>query len=252
MLLILGAIIGFVASFLSTLLGGGAGLIATPAFFYIVVHTYGVQSAMQVALATCCGMSVCLSVIATYKHWRKGNIVIGELKYYLIALAIGAVVGALIVKSIDTALLKYIFSGVLILSGIWMILHNDSKIIKLPMIIAYPICTICGALSIIATSTTFVTMFFIKTGIEIKKAVSIASICVLISSSIATTMLIYGVNIDVANTFGYVSIPLLLSSAPFSVLGSLLAVRYLGVISPILLKRLFIVLMFVSAIVMAL
>ncbi len=70
MLLILGAVIGFVASFLSTLLGGGAGLIATPAFFYIIVHTYGADSAMQVALATCCGMSICLSVIATYKHWR--------------------------------------------------------------------------------------------------------------------------------------------------------------------------------------
>lgn len=74
MLFILGAIIGLFSSFVSTLLGGGAGLIATPALYYIIVHTYGASSAMQVALATCCGMSICLSLIATYKHYRKGNI----------------------------------------------------------------------------------------------------------------------------------------------------------------------------------
>ena len=48
MLFILGAIIGLFSSFVSTLLGGGAGLIATPAFFYIIVHIYGADSAMQV------------------------------------------------------------------------------------------------------------------------------------------------------------------------------------------------------------
>lgn len=252
MLLILGAIVGFVASFISTLLGGGAGLIATPAFYYIILHTYGSNSAMQIALATCCGMSICLSVIATYKHQRKGNINFGELRYYLIALAIGAVIGGLIVKHIDTNLLKHIFSMILVLSGIWMILHNDSKVVKLSAKVAYPVCSACGVLSILATSTTFVTMFFIKIGVDIKKAISIASVCVLISSSIATTMLVYGVNVDVPNTYGYLSMPLLLSAIPFSVIGSLLAVKYLGIISPKLLKILFIALMFVSAVVMVL
>ncbi|QLE79979.1 sulfite exporter TauE/SafE family protein [Francisella sp. Scap27] len=252
MLIILGALIGFIASFVSTLLGGGAGLIATPAFFYIILHTYGADFAMQIALATCCGMSVCLSLVATYKHLRRGNIQIGELKYYLIALAIGSVVGGVLVKHIDTALLKHIFSVILILSGIWMILHNDSKIVKLPGTVAYPVCGLCGVLSVLATSTTFATMFFIKIGVEIRKAISIASVCVVINSTIATFMLVYGIKVNIPQTFGYISLPLLLSSAPFSIIGSLLAVRYLGVISPVLLKRLFIVLMFVSAVIMAL
>ena len=93
---------------------------------------------------------------------------------------------------------------------------------------------------------------FIIGQIQAKKAVSIASVCVVISSSIATFLLVVGIDVDVPNTFGYISMPLLLSSAPFSVIGSLVAVRYLGVISPVLLKRLFIILMFVSAVVMAL
>lgn len=36
----------------------------------------------------------------------------------------------------DTQLLKHIFAVTLVLSGIWMILHNDSKIVQLPAKIA--------------------------------------------------------------------------------------------------------------------
>ncbi|AIT09337.1 hypothetical protein LO80_04710 [Candidatus Francisella endociliophora] len=252
MLLVLGAIVGFVASFISTLLGGGAGLIATPAFYYIALHIYGPQYAMQIALATCYGMSVCLSLVATYKHQRKGNIAFGELKYYLIFLAIGTIIGAFIVRHINTELLKYIFSTLLILSGIWMILHNDSKVINPPEKVKYFVSAICGTLGVLATSTTFTTMFFIKIGTELKKAISIASVCVLITSSLATVIVVFGVNIDVPNTYGYVSIPMLLASGIFGIIGSLLAVRFLGFISPKILKILFIVLMFVSGIVMLL
>lgn len=252
MLLILGAIVGFIASFMSTLLGGGAGLIATPAFYYIALHTYGSQYAMQIALATCYSMSVCLSVVATYKHQRKGNIAFGEFKYYLVFLAIGTVIGAFIVKHINTDMLKYIFSFLLLASGIWMILHNDSKIINPPEKTKYFVSTICGMLSVLATSTTFTTMFFIKTGTELKKAISVASVCVLITSSIATVIVVYGVNIDIPNTYGYLSIPMFLASGIFGIVGSLLAVRFLGFISPKILKILFIALMFVSGVIMLL
>ncbi len=252
MVIILGGIIGLVASFISTLLGGGAGLIATPAFFYIIVHTYGSHDAMKIALATTCAMSICLSFIATYKHLKKGNIDIGELKYYLLFLALGSVIGGFIVKNIDASMLKHIFASILFLSGIWMLLHNDTKIIKMPRIIEYAISSLCGLLSVLATSTTFATMFFIKIGTEIKKAISISSVCVMINSSIATVILIYCINTDVPNTYGYVSIPLLLSSAPFAFIGSIMAIKYLSVISPKVLKWLFIALMFVSALVMSL
>ncbi|ASG68669.1 hypothetical protein CDV26_09945 [Francisella halioticida] len=250
MLLILGAIVGFVAGFISTLLGGGAGLVAVPAFYYIIVHTYGSSFAMQIALATCCGMSIFLSLIATYKHYRKGNIHLGKLKYYLIYLAIGAILGSIIAKYINTDLLKMIFAILLFGSGIWMILHNDNKIVKLPRSARYGIFSFCGVISVLASSTTFATMFFIKIGTDIKKAVAITSVCVFINALIATFVLTYGININVPSTFGYLNVPLLISSGLLSLIGSLLAVNYLGVISPKLLRSLFIVLMFVSGIIM--
>jgi len=252
MLLILGALIGFVSSFIAALLGGGAGLIATPAFYYIALHTYGPEYAMQIALGTCYGMSVCLSAVATYKHQRKGNIHLGQLKPYLVFLAIGSIVGAVIVRYIDANMLKYIFAILLILSGIWMIFHNDNKIVNIPKKAEYSISIFCGGIGVLATSTTFTTMFFIKIGTELKKAISIASVCVLIISSIATFVVIFGINIDVPNTYGYISIPMLITSGLFGVFGSLLGVRFLGFISPKILKVLFIALMFVSGVVMLL
>ncbi|API86215.1 sulfite exporter TauE/SafE family protein [Francisella uliginis] len=250
MLIILGAIVGFTASFISTLLGGGAGLIAVPAFYYVIVHVYGPAFAMQIALTTCFGMSVFLSLMATYKHYRKGNINLWELKYYLIYLAVGAILGAIIAKYINTGLLKIIFAFLLFGSGVWMILHNDNKIIKLPKASRYSIFGLCGILSVLASSSTFATMFFVKIGTDIKKAIAITSVCVFISAGIGTLMLTFGISVNVPSTLGYLSVPLLLSSVPFALLGSFMAVNYLGVISPKLLKSLFIVLMFVSGIIM--
>lgn len=252
LILIFGATVGFVASFISTLLGGGAGLIAIPAFFYVIAHSYGPEYGMQIALATCMAMSIILSLIAVLKHYKNNNLKIFEIRYYLVFLIIGYIVGSIIVKHIDTVLLKHIFSVILFLSGLWMLFHNDNKIVKLPGVIKYPVATICGVMSTMAASSTFVTLLFVKMGMNIKSAIANVSFCVLINSAIGASLLVYGVNIDVPNTLGYISVPLLLASIPFSIIGSLLAVNYLGIISPKLLKNMFIVLMFVSSIIMVL
>jgi uncharacterized membrane protein YfcA len=253
MLFILGAIIGLSSSFISTLLGGGSGLIAIPAFFYIVVHTYGAESAMQIALATTYAMSVFLSLIAVLKHHKNKNLNLFEIRYYIIYLIIGYILGSFIVKHIDTVILKHVFSVILLLSGLWMIFHNDKKPVKkIPSFIVYPITSICGVMSTLAASSTFVTVLFVKIGMDIKKAVANTSFCVLINASTGAILLTVGVNIDVPSTFGYISVPLLLSSIPFAIIGSLLAVKYLDVISTRFLHFLFIVLMFASAAIMLL
>ena len=207
---------------------------------------------MQIALATCMAMSIFLSLIAVLKHYKNKNLKIFEIKYYLVFLVVGYILGSIIVKHIDTVLLKYIFSIILFISGLWMVFHNDNKIVNLPVIVKYPITVICGVMSTLAASSTFVTLLFVKTGMDIKKAIINISFCVLISSLIGTFLLVYGINIDIPNTFGYISVPILAASIPFSVIGSLLAVRYLGVISPKLLKNMFIILMFISSVIMML
>lgn len=61
------------------------------------------------------------------------------------------------------------FALLLFDSGVWMILHNDNKVVKLSRSARYSIFSFCGVLSVLASSTTFATMFFIKISMDIKK-----------------------------------------------------------------------------------
>ena len=68
------------------------------------------------------------------------------------------------------------FALLLFDSGVWMILHNDNKVVKLSISGRYSIFSFCGVLSVLASSTTFATIFFIKISMDIKKAVAITSV----------------------------------------------------------------------------
>ena len=250
-IIIIGSLVGLSAGLISTLLGGGAGLIAVPAFYYIIIHNFGADFAMQISLATCGGMSLFLSLVAVYKHIRNGNIVFNKTTItYIVVFMIGAVIGTLLIKTLDTSIIKKTFSILLFLSGFWMLLHKEGNILKLPKIIESIALSICGIFSVLLTSSTFATIFFVKVGMNIKKAISLTSFCVLINSISLSFLLVYGINIDVPKTYGYMSIPLLVSSAPFAIVGSLIAVKFLTILSHQILHRLFIALMFISAIIM--
>jgi uncharacterized membrane protein YfcA len=206
---------------------------------------------MQIALATCCGMSIFLSIVAVYKHLKNKTIQFDKhLIRYLIFFFIGAVIGALLVKHLDTQLIKKIFVILLFGSGFWMLFNKDGSLLKIPRFLEYISSSICGVFSVLLTSSTFATILFVKIGMNIKKAISFTSFCVLINSTASSFILVYGINIDTPQTYGYMSIPLLVSSAPFAIIGSLVAVKFLGVLSHKTLHYLFITLMFVSAIIM--
>ncbi len=74
MVFILGALVGFVASFTSALLGGGSALITIPAFYYILVHYYTPTSLMQITIVTVSCISILIGLVSTYKHYKIGNI----------------------------------------------------------------------------------------------------------------------------------------------------------------------------------
>ncbi|APC96277.1 sulfite exporter TauE/SafE family protein [Francisella frigiditurris] len=248
MIFLLGALIGFISSFSSALLGGGSALISIPAFYYIIVNAYNTKAhAMHIAITTVCAVSMVLGLIAFYKHYKVKHITFNEIKSYLIYIALGAFVGAIIVKCLDTASLKNMFAIILFISASWMLFQKDRKAFKSRKVIENGLAGVCGFLSVVVGATTFVTMFFIKIGMEIKRAIAATSFCIFLKSMIAMIVLSYGAHTDVIDTVGYLNIPLLVSAVPFTVFGSLLAVRYLDVISPRILKELLILLMYTSS-----
>ncbi|MDE4965978.1 sulfite exporter TauE/SafE family protein, partial [Francisella tularensis subsp. holarctica] len=73
------------------------------------------------------------------KHYKKVNIDLGELKYYLLYLSIGDLKGSIIAKYINTELIKMVFAILLFGSGILMIIYKDNKVIKLTRSARYSI-----------------------------------------------------------------------------------------------------------------
>mgnify|MGYP006148831825 CR=1 FL=1 len=71
-----------------------------------------------------------------------------------------------------------------------------------------------------------------------------------IKSFVVVVVLSIGLHTNIPDTIGYVNIPLLLSAAPFTVIGSILAVKTLHMIPYKVLEIYMVVLMFVSAAVM--
>jgi len=74
MILLFGILIGFFASLISALFGGGAGLIAIPAIYWVLYH-YGSyhDHLMQITVSTSCAIAVPLGMMATLKHDKYHN-----------------------------------------------------------------------------------------------------------------------------------------------------------------------------------
>ncbi|RYE72368.1 MAG: hypothetical protein EOP19_30640 [Hyphomicrobiales bacterium] len=97
-LLALGAV-GMLAGFVDAIAGGG-GLIALPALLSAgipPIAAFGTNK-VQSVIGTC---------MAAITYWRKGFVSLPDLVPAIAATAVGAFLGAMTVKSIDTALLSY-------------------------------------------------------------------------------------------------------------------------------------------------
>jgi uncharacterized membrane protein YfcA len=100
-------LVGLVAGFVDAVAGGG-GLIAVPALLSAglpPVTAFGTNK-VQSMIGT---------AIAATTYWRKGFVSLKALAYAIPATFVGAFLGALVVKAIDTTLLGYLVPVLLIL-----------------------------------------------------------------------------------------------------------------------------------------
>ena len=158
--------------------------------------------------------------------------------------------GSFLIRSISGETFKIAFSSILFIVGAWMVFKRRSatKLRSEPLKIAVGIGG--GFLSVLTGITTFVTMYFNRTGMDVKESIAATSVCIFIKSFVVVVVLSIGLHTNIPDTIGYVNIPLLLSAAPFTVIGSILAVKTLHMIPYKVLEIYMVVLMFVSAAVM--
>lgn len=106
LLLAIGALAGLVAG----LLGVGGGIILVPAFFYAFSGLgFGGPDLMQVCLATSLATIIVTSLRSLHSHNRKGAVDWTILRGWGPGIAVGAVLGVLVVAQLRTPVLQAIF-----------------------------------------------------------------------------------------------------------------------------------------------
>lgn len=256
MLVILSMIIGFSASLVSGLFGGGSGLVTVPSIYWLLVHNYpGSEHYMQVTLATGCVMAIPLGAVATWRQFQYKNVDIETLKRLLPNLLAGSLFGAFTIDYLHSHTLTYIFSVATFLMGIWMWRFKMDVAAPFNM---RPVCyrilaALVGYLSALLGASVFTVPFLMKSGLDIRKAIGTATVMVFSYCLFIGAWFIY-LGIGELNlppqTLGFLSLPIFLSTIIPGMIASLVAVRVVNTIPRPALKAAFVCLMFVVSILM--
>lgn len=117
MLLVIGAFAGVLAG----LLGVGGGIVLVPAFFYAFSYLgYDGPQLMQVCLGTSLATIIVTSIRSVLSHNRKGAVDWRILRGWAPGIAIGAVLGVLVVAQLQTVTLQAIFGGLALIVAFYL------------------------------------------------------------------------------------------------------------------------------------
>lgn len=248
----LGSIVGFLAG----LLGIGGGLIIVPALVYLLpmVGVTG-EVVMPMALATSLGAIVITSSSAALAHHKKKNIPWQLTKPLMVAVAVGALLGAFIADALSTKALTSFFSVVVVLLACYMLLSikvtkeramPSNLVMKFFSFITGIIASLMG----IAGGAILVPMFSYF-GVPIRHSIGIATACgVMVALFGSLGYIITGFNLPNLPewSLGYVYLPALLGIVMSSSVFAPIGVKYASKLPVKTLKKFFAVFLIFVAI----
>ncbi len=114
-------VIGAFAGVLAGLLGVGGGIVLVPAFFY-AFQTLGYDGPqlMQMCLATSLATIIVTSVRSAHSHHKKGAVDWDILCSWAPGIAVGALVGMMVVSQLRSNTLQAIFGILALIVGVYM------------------------------------------------------------------------------------------------------------------------------------
>ncbi|TDE41241.1 sulfite exporter TauE/SafE family protein [Antarcticimicrobium sediminis] len=120
-MLVMLMVIGGFAGVLAGLLGVGGGIVLVPSFFYAFQTLgYGGPQLMQMCLATSLATIIVTSVRSVLSHNKKGAVVWPILRSWGPGIAMGAVLGVLVVASLRSSVLQGLFGVIGIVIGLYL------------------------------------------------------------------------------------------------------------------------------------
>lgn len=105
---------GVLAGVTTVLFGFGGGFVIVPVLYFVLLTTYGADSAvghaaMHVAVATSTSVMIFGAGMATLRHHKAGNVQWKEVRLLLGYIAVGAVPGAVAALTLSGAWVRWIF-----------------------------------------------------------------------------------------------------------------------------------------------
>jgi uncharacterized membrane protein YfcA len=112
-------VIGLAAGFLAGLLGVGGGVLMVPAMVLLLGFD------QHVAQGTSLLVIIPAALTGSYTHYRNGRLVLRDAAFLAAGGVIGAVVGSVFALSMEDQLLRRLFAGFLLISGVRILLPKD-------------------------------------------------------------------------------------------------------------------------------
>ncbi len=255
MIILYSALVGFFASCLSSIFGGGFGLLSVPAIFWIISHFYAdMPQAMQVTIATGSLCSIPLGIIASYKQIVKyKNFDAALYNKSIVFMTMGALIGAFIASIVHSDQIRYTFAIVVLIAAIWLLFFNKEKDTErhVPRSLYRGLSGFVGGISTLTGVSVFTVPFFVLCGIKIKKAIGTSTVIVFTYSSIAGIWLIcLGIpTMGISwHNFGYANLVIFASALIPCLIGGLTGAKLVHILPSQFLRKIFILMMFIVAI----
>lgn len=245
--------LGAGAGLLAGLFGVGGGLIVVPVLMY-TFQLSGISDniATHLAIGTSLATIIFTSISSAYTHYRKGNIAWHVVCWLSLGIIFGCIFGGFTASLLQGKTLKIIIGCFVLIMSIQLGFNLRPKASKsLPNIYGLAgVGLVVGWASAIfgIGGGSLVVPFLVFCSLAMQRAVAISAACGLpIAVSGALSYVYFGWNVEglPSWSFGYIYLPALIgvtaTSMIFSRLGAKLAYR----ISPVLLRRMFAVFLFI-------
>ncbi len=249
--IILFSIVGIFAGLVIGMLGSGASLLIIPSITFVLSAQHiAAHHAMQIAIGTFFAVAIVMLAVATYTHNKEKAILWRAFRSLAPGIVFGTILGGFLSASIPTETLKLVFAVLAIFIAVWLFFQSDSYAQALkPSSLKF--LSAGSGLGLISGTTgigSFTVPFLQKCGYGIKESVATSSMCSFIIACIGTVTYIFmGLQFsDLPKaSVGFIYLPVFLPISLTSMLFSPLGARLAHYISPIVLKRVYSMLLIV-------
>lgn len=195
-------ITAFSGSVLAGLFGGGAGLIFTPAIFlFLSYNNPEANYVMQTTITTMITSMLLPGLIACFKQVSYRHVDWHIIRWSLLPIVFGSFVGCILMLSISSKFLTYIFAIATLFLAIRSVLslyrqsHDEyMQSLKPGWFFRYIGSFSLGIISIVSGSASFVVPFYQRAGVNIKSAIGATTVTVWCYSLVAAiTMILLGI-----------------------------------------------------------